>query len=501
MQSLRFSRQFSANARMLSPAGAWAALFASLFLFALSALTLEGAEYSASPFTLVYEQSCPSIVTIQGDKIDEDGLWDGAKGNKTYKGMGTGIVIDPRGYIVTNYHVVAEIRKIQVITFDDKNYTATLVGSNTEADLAIIKVNPEKPFVPLKLGRSNDVHPCEDVLAIGNPYGYAFSGTKGAVSGIGRDVRVDDSLIYHDAIQIDVAINPGNSGGPIMNVSGEMVGLIAAIRQPADRIAFAIPVDQVVAVAAKIMAEHTKRFAYHGLQVREVEWNSREKTEAVASKRSSRRHAVLVEEVDPGSPADKAGLQPGDLLTKINDADIMTELEFQRAFIDLKAKEEIAWTVVRNDETEPLQLTCALAPPKYNAIKNDPAGRARTSLASSRAIVGPKTASKAADPVWDTFGLRVTGIEKNEYERRFERYLELYPDGAVTVTAIKQNGPFAQMGVQVGDVIVGVHDLSTTSHNDMLFIAQQWKTFAKFGSVRIVLFRGSDYYFQYIPVK
>src|SRR5689334_17928442 len=145
-------------------------------------------------------------------------------------GMGTGIVLDPRGYIITNYHVVDDVQVIRVRLADGSTYPARIVARDHESDLALLKVDAKKPLATLPLGTASDLMIGETVLAVGNAFGYEHTVTKGIVSALKRDVTLSKEMAYKSLIQTDTPINPGNSGGPLVNIYGELVGVNVAIR-------------------------------------------------------------------------------------------------------------------------------------------------------------------------------------------------------------------------------------------------------------------------------
>ena len=179
--------------------------------------------------------------------------------------MGTGVVIDERGYILTNYHVVADVRRIQVTLYDHREFTAELVARDPVSDLAVIKIPVTEPLPLIKIGTSSDLMEGEPVIALGNAFGYEHTVTRGIISALGRDVQVSDTQTYDDLIQTDASINPGNSGGPLMNVDGEMIGLNVAVRAGRQGIGFAIPIDQVMHVAAQLLSVEQLENKRHGL--------------------------------------------------------------------------------------------------------------------------------------------------------------------------------------------------------------------------------------------
>src|SRR5262249_55403109 len=145
-------------------------------------------------------------------------------------GMGTGILIDPRGYIVTNQHVVDEVNLLRVRLADGTTASAKVLARDPESDLALLKIDVGRPLPTIPLGTATDLMVAETVIAIGNAYGYEHTVTVGVVSAVGRDVTLNKEMSYKQLIQTDAAINPGNSGGPLLNVHGELVGVNVAIR-------------------------------------------------------------------------------------------------------------------------------------------------------------------------------------------------------------------------------------------------------------------------------
>ena len=198
----------------------------------------------------------PSVVSIHGRKTlpaeyEADGT---ADASHQVNGMGTGIVIDERGYIITNYHVVEGVKRIRATLADGTTAVAELVANDPETDLAIIKIPEEKEFPVIRLGTSTDVMPGETVVAVGNAYGYEHTVTQGIISALHRTVQVSDYQKYADLIQTDASINPGNSGGPLLNIDGDMIGINVAVRVGAQGIGFAIPVDEAMEVAANLLS-------------------------------------------------------------------------------------------------------------------------------------------------------------------------------------------------------------------------------------------------------
>jgi serine protease Do len=451
---------------------------------------VSAAEPRSNWATDAYKKNCDSVVFIQGDKVEDSA----ARTERAFNGMGTGIIIDERGYIITNYHVVKDIRKIQVTTYDQKQYTASLVAKDSDTDLAIIKVNIRSPLRPITFGRSDDLMPGESCIAIGNPYGYAFSLTDGRISAINREVGVNESaLIYRLAIQTNTEINPGNSGGPLINVDGEMIGINVAIRQGASGIAFAIPVDQVVEIAAKLIGELVEQQIGHGIKVTQVDVRSN-------------RFAVVVESVESNSPAALAGIQQGDIITGIGKYTLTNKFDFYRSLIGLKKNDEIAVTVQRNRES--VDVVIAVDTPKGNMFANrNVLARQAAAAPKTANLVLPKssgsmTAAALDEMVWKNLGIRYEPMPAEEYERKFPKYLSEYR-GGVVVKEVREDGPMAQGQVTIGDVIVGISDWETTSNSDLQYIATKgWSTLqAKSNTVQVNVFRDGQHYYTEVPTK
>src|SRR5262249_46915302 len=184
-------------------------------------------------------------------------------------GMGTGIVIDPRGYIVTNHHVIEDVNLLRVRLSDGSTHNARVLARDPESDLALLKIDAGRPLPTLPLGTASDLMVGETVIAMGNAYGYEHTVTVGVVSAIKRDVTLNKEVSYKALIQTDASINPGNSGGPLLNINGELVGGNTAIRAGAHGIAFAIPVDSMLRVVADLLSIRKRNGTWHGLVCRD----------------------------------------------------------------------------------------------------------------------------------------------------------------------------------------------------------------------------------------
>ena len=180
-------------------------------------------------------------------------------------GMGSGVLVDGRGYILTNHHVVDKVQGIEVQLFDGTTYPARVLQYDAVMDLAVLKVDADHALAAIKIGTSSDLMVGETVITIGNAFGYENTVSVGIISALHRDVTLSDEQVYRNLIQTDACINPGNSGGPLINVDGELIGINVAVRAGAQGIGFALPIDEVKRVAAEMLSTRRLASTWHGL--------------------------------------------------------------------------------------------------------------------------------------------------------------------------------------------------------------------------------------------
>src|SRR5687767_2623044 len=225
------------------------------------------------------------------------------------RGAGTGFIIDPSGYILTNHHVIADSSRISVRLTDGRTLRARRIGSDPDTDIALIKVESPRPLPHAALGNSDDLRVGEWVLAIGNPLAYEHTVTVGVISYIGRKL-FDSSLDRY--IQTDAAINFGNSGGPLINSRGEVIGINAAISSRAANIGFAVPINQASAILPQLREKGRVSRGYIGVALRDVDSDLQR---SLGLKASS---GALVQDVTPNSPGARAGLRTYDLILAVD---------------------------------------------------------------------------------------------------------------------------------------------------------------------------------------
>jgi S1-C subfamily serine protease len=254
----------------------------------------------------IYRQASPAVANILTKATEYDFFMDPVP----VEGAGSGFVIDPRGYILTNYHVVAGAQSLEVVLGDRSKYAAKFVGADQRNDIALIKIDPKgKQLTALPLGDSSKLQVGQKVLAIGDPFGFQSTLTTGVVSALGRTVQTSETTLIDEAIQTDASINRGNSGGPLINTHGEVIGINSAIYTPTGTtagIGFAIPINTAKLIANDLMTEGRVRRAYLGVQTIPVGGWLAEALDLPV------QEGLLVEQATKGGPAAAAGVRGGD---------------------------------------------------------------------------------------------------------------------------------------------------------------------------------------------
>lgn len=253
-----------------------------------------------------------------------EGLYDNRFHQETVRThLGSGVIIKPEGYVVTNWHVVRQASSITVTTSDEKEYAAELIAADQKSDLAVLKINSSETFTALPVADSDALLIGETVIAIGNPFGLSHTVTTGVVSALHRSIKSNDQ-VYEDFIQTDASINPGNSGGPLLNINGELIGINTAIYGDAQGIGFAIPVNTAMMIVDDLLRYGEVRPAWIGVKVQPLS--------RVAASRLGYRGAagVLITDVFTGSPAEASGLRPSDIIVAIGDQKIKSPGTYKR---------------------------------------------------------------------------------------------------------------------------------------------------------------------------
>jgi S1-C subfamily serine protease len=248
------------------------------------------------------EQVGPSVVNIEVRRPNGDRL-----------GSGSGFIITPDGFVLTNSHVIHGAERVEVTLADGRHPDAHVVGDDPHTDLAVIRIYAPQ-LHPVRLGESRNVRVGQVAIAIGNPYGFQCTVTAGVVSALGRSFRANTGRLIDDVIQTDAALNPGNSGGPLVNSRGEVIGVNTAVILPAQGICFAIAIDTAKYVAGWLIKDGKIPRSFIGVGGQNVPLHRR----LVRHYRLAVSNGVLVIAVAPGSPAQRAGLREGDVMVAFN---------------------------------------------------------------------------------------------------------------------------------------------------------------------------------------
>jgi S1-C subfamily serine protease len=258
----------------------------------------------------VYRQASPAVANILTKATEYDFFMDPVP----VEGAGSGFVIDPKGYILTNNHVVEGAQSIEVVLGDQSRYPAKVIGADPRNDVALIKIEPKnKPLVALTLGDSSTIQVGQKVLAIGNPFGFQSTLTTGVISALGRTVQTSQTTFIDEAIQTDAAINRGNSGGPLINSHGEVIGINSAIYTPTGTtagIGFAIPINTAKRIAHDLITDGRVHQAFLGAETLEVGGGLAEALDLPV------KDGLLVQVVTRNGPAAEAGVRGGDRIAQ-----------------------------------------------------------------------------------------------------------------------------------------------------------------------------------------
>lgn len=249
----------------------------------------------------------PSVVNIDVRQVSKTGQQ--GERFREVRGSGSGFVLTPDGFILTNSHVVHEASRTEVVLTDGRRYHAELIGDDPDTDLAVIRISAPS-LVPASLGDSEKAKVGQLVIAIGNPYGFQCTVTTGVISALGRSLRSTSGRLIDNLIQTDAALNPGNSGGPLVTSRGDVIGVNTAVILPAQGICFAIAIDTAKFVASRLIRDGRIRRGYIGVGGQNVPLPKR----VIRFHRIPIETGILVISVEPNSPAQRAGLQEGDVL-------------------------------------------------------------------------------------------------------------------------------------------------------------------------------------------
>jgi len=280
------------------------------------------------------------------------------------QGAGSGFIISSDGYVLTNHHVVDGADKVTVTLADDRKFKARVIGTDPRTDVAVVKIDTDQDLPAVQLGDSDKLRVGDWVVAIGNPFGLEHTVTAGIVSAKGRAIGAGP---YDDFIQTDASINPGNSGGPLFNLSGEVVGMNTAIVPQGQGIGFAVPVEMIDEVLDELKAGGKVTRGWIGVGLQPLD--------PVLSRQLDADSGVVVSQVYPDNPASKAGLEPGDVITRVDDQDISQADEVIRAIGRKKPGETVKLDATRDGKERTFKVTLGERPDEDDVASRSFAGQ------------------------------------------------------------------------------------------------------------------------------
>jgi serine protease Do len=359
---------------------------------------------------------------------------------------GSGFIVDPKGYIVTNFHVVEKAENIKVkVSGDEKEYKAKVIGTDWESDIAVIHIDAGHPLPALKIGNSDAVQVGDWAVAIGSPFGLAATVTAGIISATGRDLPSAEQ--FQRFLQTDAAINPGNSGGPLVNIHGEIIGVNTAIATQSggyQGIGFALPANQMVKVYNSIIQHGRAKRGSIG-----ISWNKYEKSEVL--KAAGVANGVLVTTVTPKGPAEKAGVRAEDVIIAINGKPIKNGDDLVAVVSETPVDTNVKLTVDRGGKHMDLSV---LVQDRNDVFKDD------ERFARHRDEVEIPTTKMEGSPA--KFGVSIRSMSPQEKET-----LKLGDERGIYVTRVEENSFAAEIGIQERDIIISVNRQPVTSLEDL----------------------------------
>ncbi|MCK6552745.1 trypsin-like peptidase domain-containing protein [Myxococcota bacterium] len=349
---------------------------ATLFAPALAVASPPGADPSLArrrtPIVEVVERAGPAVVNIASE-IEENpfrrrgsaddffrDFFGPRDQDRSRQSLGSGVIIDPSGLVITNEHVVSRASNVTITLADRRTFEVDVVGADPQFDLAVLKVRGNVRLPAVELGGSSDLMPGETVVAIGNPFGLANSVTTGVVSALHRTIQAEDR-VYEGFIQTDAAINPGNSGGALLNIEGKLIGINTAIYSGGTGIGFAIPVDKARAAIDEVLRYGEVRPAFTGV---------------VVDPSSSR--GALVKQIHDDSPAQSAGLRVGDRIIDVRGSEVRSGRDFTVIERGMVPGQALRLSVLRGKSDAPTTIT--LTPRELSFERAAAFGRARLGL-------------------------------------------------------------------------------------------------------------------------
>jgi serine protease Do len=379
--------------------------------------------------------------------------------------LGSGFIISRDGYIVTNYHVIQKADEIKVILQEgEESYGAEVIGTDPATDLALLKIDADRQLPTLDFGNSDKLEKGDWVLAIGNPFGLDHTVTAGIISAKGRVIGAGP---YDNFLQTDASINPGNSGGPLLNLQGKVVGINSAIVASGQGIGFAIPSNMAENVISELRQHKTVRRGWLGVTIQDVDENT---AKALGLERAQ---GALVASVKPGDPADKAGIESGDVIVSVEGETIEGARDLTRTIGRLPPGEEIEMGIWSEGEVRKIELTLGQRPSQAKIAQQE----------QEKEPSGP-----------GALGMKLRPVTQREAEA-----LGLAEAKGLLVVEVQADSPAAEANMRRGDVILEANGRPV---NDMEALEEVLQGDAeKKGVLLLLISRKGQNLFRTIPLE
>jgi Do/DeqQ family serine protease len=421
-----------------------------ILILVLPAWSLNAAERTTAKdwrkgFVEVAKKVKPSVVAIRSERtvtvgpgVGEDFFkgtpfedffkqHGGPPAKRKQMGEGSGVIVDAKGYILTNYHVVAEAEKISIHLFDGRELKGTVRGSDSRTDLAVVHV--EAADLPVAtLGDSDKLQVGEWAIAVGSPFGLEETVTVGVISAKGRSGLGTGN--YEDFVQTDASINPGNSGGPLVNIDGEVIGINAMIIQPGQGIGFAIPINLAKTIMVELIKTGKVIRPWVGIGLQDIT------SDLMKFFDLKEKKGALISQVYGGSPAEKAGLKVGDVVIEVGGQKVTNSQDVVREVLKKKVGQSVDFVFLREGKRTEISVITAQMPEKMGER-------------------GP------VQPAREWFGLRVSNVTPD-----LAKQLGLKRTEGVVIVGVEPNSVAQAAGLKAGDIILEVNRQKVFSENE-----------------------------------
>ena len=326
--------------------------------------------------------------------------------------LGSGVLVDKEGFIITNYHVIQRASKITVVLANKNKYDAQVLANDEKNDLALLKINSPERLPYIKMGISSDIMIGESVITLGNPFGLQNTVTTGVISATDRSIGVKGEVHFHDFLQTDAPINPGNSGGALLNINGELIGINVAIFSKGQGLGFAIPVNRIRHMLGVLLDPVKLKKQWVGIDLEERESNSTSWT-------------VRVLKVFENSPAERAGVSQGDIIKKVDGVDLECLFDFHKKIYLKEVGDMVSLELLSSHRIKTVNLKIANSQPT----------------------------KVQEDVFWDQIGI-----------------LPLQIQGGVLVRKVKTSSSAERIGIQAGDIIVSLEGYPIRTLEELLYV-------------------------------